>query len=656
MIIKLEKKQIKIISIVIVALILAGVIFVLDDEGFFEDDTSYATFPVMSTINFGIMDDSYEEFEELQKTMSSKDARQQLLTTLNSETGGVESAELGVDGYTIFVTFSDGILAAIDTFDLDEPIDMPLLDETKTSEPVGGASFISSIKEENPPVGNLVVVGPVEKTTCKTKKMLVLGPCYFEFPKKPTDDTIQYFKDHGWSDEDITIKLVTEEPDLEGSDCFDISPSDYFNLEDYGIILFTGHGTIKARNNFNEDNLYLQFCYVTNESFIANKLLKQWMDNEQLIVFKKYLVGAEGSSYFIYSTAIRADLLRKMMNGHKLPSSYCSFATCYGTYFKDIYLDSGAKVFLSWDNSVDGEYADENMLNMARQMLEDTKCVYDAYTDQSVIKSYTTSDPDHPERGIVPAYTRHPKIYTKVVFYMHPDPTVDDTASNYYMPAWMDLTINEIPDSASFIRTSIYDGANLLVEVEQDITLGTETFTIDYVGEDVFTPTGEVSVKVDAFGSSGNSLATGEETISLVAGENLVIVSLSNEDTEYYWVLCGDAEGTKNITVYNSAFGAGHSHVGLILYINDDYTFYAWNNFNKYPFKANPGDELRIQYNLGYRAEGISWYFESIWLHHRDSDYKMKLSNGASGNYFGSDPYQSETVPVYNQTITVPEI
>ncbi|MBU1940234.1 MAG: hypothetical protein KKC68_00515 [Candidatus Thermoplasmatota archaeon] len=114
----LKKQQMMVVGVIVIVLLSVVVILVLDNEGFFGDEY-YASYPVMSRGDFEILDTAYVDFEDLKQTMSAVDARQQLLFSLN-ETAGVVKTELGVDGYTIFITYADGGFAAVDTFDLDE--------------------------------------------------------------------------------------------------------------------------------------------------------------------------------------------------------------------------------------------------------------------------------------------------------------------------------------------------------------------------------------------------------------------------------------------------------------------------------------------------------------------------------------------------------
>ncbi len=73
-----------------------------------------------------------------------------------------------------------------------------------------------------------------------------------------------------------------------------IIPEDYFNLEDYGIILFDGHGS--DDKNHDEDNLYLQFCFVSNKTLQENATLKKTLTelyHEDKIVTSKSVYGFE---------------------------------------------------------------------------------------------------------------------------------------------------------------------------------------------------------------------------------------------------------------------------------------------------------------------------------------------------------------------------
>jgi len=70
---------------------------------------------------------------------------------------------------------------------------------------------------------------------------------------------------------------------------------------------------------------------------------------------------------------------------------------------------------------------------------------------------------------------------------------------------------------------------------------------------------------------------------------------------------------------------------------------------------ANPGDELNLQFLSNTLFNGTSWYFNEVWLHHVDNDYKMKLSGGESGKYYGEKTYSGKII-VFIETYIITDI
>jgi len=79
-----------------------------------------------------------------------------------------------------------------------------------------------------------------------------------------------------------------------------------------------------------------------------------------------------------------------------------------------------------------------------------------------------------------------------------------------------------------------------------------------------FPPNEGYTIKAIALDSSKEEIVSDDKIISLVAGENLVSISLSSEDTDLYWVICGNAEGTENIIEPDEVY----DHGSFLLYIN----------------------------------------------------------------------------------------
>jgi hypothetical protein len=660
MIKKDERAVLKDIMIVIVMItigLLSGCTSPTDNT----QSNAMVSYPVLSITDGSILEAAYNDYQTFKQTISFKEARIQLLDTLNNHTEGVDTAELGVDGYTIFVTYTDGDYAAVDTFEYtEEPSDNTEFSVLEPSwfspaypshEPegirfdsyppeIGSSSANGYMRKNTPTEYNIIVVGSQEKTTCESKKVLVLGPCYWQFPKEPTDDCIALFKQYGWPEEDITVKLVTMSPYQNNTDCLKLVPDDYFKLDDYGIILFPGHGAISAKDNFEETNVYMQFCFFNNASFVNTPILKEWQKDKKLLVFDRYRTKIDGVPQFVYMTGIRTDLLRQKITG-TLPSSYLCFATCYGEYLGKVFLDKGGKVFLSWNKSVRAVYADGNMRNMLQVMLENESSVYTAYENPAIVKAYSEHDPWHPMRGmqspVIDEDLPEPPLVYDVQFHILPDPQKDSIARLFYLPTWMNLELTGIPAGTSYIRVSVYDSRKmLLVTGEQSVGAAQSTLEMKYVGNSCFPPTEELTIEVQAFDGFGEELSSRQTMMTLNAGENTISITFGID----VWTLSGSAEDPK----------APIDSVEEVVRLNGESVF----EFEGYypSFRANPGDSLRIFYmtTLYY---GSCNHMGPIWLHCISNGYKKQITD-----YQDFGCYYEETIQVgvflYDQTFLIP--
>jgi hypothetical protein len=477
------------------------------------------SYPVLSSTNHAILNNAYEDYEALKQNQSYKEARAQLLEKLNNETG-VEKAELGLDNYTIFVTCSDGDFTAVDTFELDEEPSQGIGfspytyggasdDDYLTEHTITFDGVSQEVSEYNHPYQlskisyDIIIEGPGDRIAPESKKILVLGPCYWEFNKEPIDQCIQQFKGHGWTDDDITVKLIKDAPWESNNDCLTLTPEDYFNLEDYGIILFTGHGGVKVYKNFDETNLYLQFCYLDNASFAHNPQLQVWKNQSKLLIERTYKCDDGGITKFIYSVGIRADLLREMIS--TLPSSYLYFSTCYGGYFNKVFIDHGAKIFLGWDDKVDATISDTDMCNLATLLLEKNYCVYNAYSDSSITKK-EWHDAD-------------------LSFY----PSIEEKQNAYffYYPSWIDLTVTGITEGTDYLKTTVQNDLGVrAADVEDQVGYGASQIQCEELKK-IITPSDQkVIIEVTAYDSGGQEITSAQTNTTLETGENIMQIAL----------------------------------------------------------------------------------------------------------------------------------
>jgi len=615
-----------------------------NNDGNFSDNT-----PIISDNDLAVLRSAYNEYDMLRQSTSAKNARQQLIQKINTEYEGVENAHLGIDNYSIFIKYSAGGGAIVDTYESEESTNGTSgagfmaaggnsYDDylSKNTLCFGGVSeqpmesgYTSGVGETFESTHQLSFDAIQEKITPNKKKMLILSPSYYDsnFPTKPWNDTIDWFKAYGWTDDDIVIKVVDRDPATGVVRGGNILPEDYFSLDEYGIILFAGHGS--ADKNFNEDNLYLQFCFFSNKTLQENSAIKQELTelyHENKIFFADEEKGFDGATpVYWLQTFIRADLLRENIDT-TLPGSYIYLNTCYGGYFNRIFLDKGAKIFLGYEQEVHYSVSYGNMLAMNTLLLEKGYSVHTAFLDD-MIKSTSIYDPD-------PVY-----------LHVYPNPNSDPTADNFYFPAWFDkITINGIPDEAYYIGVTLISGAGKISASKSYSVYSSNTLTIEDLADVFFIPGGTPTIQVKALDSSGKELASEMSTIEVSAGANLADITL----TGHAWRLTGENFGE----VIFMSIGCS-----LDIYINNKLIITLQSNDVMYlgpKLYAEPGDTLRLVCHCDWN---MSWYhyhlyLHELWLHQYDQKSKIQLTD-----YLGFG-YNDDTIPnlaiPFDQTFTFP--
>ena len=337
---------------------------------------------MLSEADKATLDTAVEEYLTLRDTMSPSEVRAALVEKLNTEYEGIESAELGADGYTIFIEFTDDDFAGISTFEESElSPELPGSHHSFKYEetPRAADHSIDTLQRQFIYQRVMASDGEEEKIIPQSNKVLILNPLrpdesYVEgFPEV----FVNYLKEYGWTDDDIVVK----------SPRTNITPGDYSNLGEYGIILYFGHGGYwkNVKNETNDRSVgdilvtafYIQCCMADETLFQNNAQYGEWKKEKKLIVIKRLSQG--------YDLGMRVDLLKELMG--VLPSSYVHLSTCYGYNASSVFYGDGAKVFLSWDKSPSGVIADGDQLGMLQLMLGNNASAYEAYLDDTIVKS-----------------------------------------------------------------------------------------------------------------------------------------------------------------------------------------------------------------------------------------------------------------------------
>ncbi len=652
-------------SIIKVGLNLLAAISVIASIGCSSKSTTTLNVRAFSAVDSQILKSANIDYESLKANSSPEAARQELVRILNTEKG-VTRAYLGADGTSVFFKLEDGYLGIVDTYD---PAETPqktttyLPNDDRSVEHDVNVTKLSFSSNDPRTVDNLVYVTnsrpdryqpPVSLTDAQiankaptvvsaSKRVLVLQPiCPGEKAYTPVaSDLPAFFKANGWKDDDIDLRLNTEEINedsspssykSDGSGLLVVKPEDYFGLNKYGVILFFGHGATGAEVG-DPQQYYLEFANITSQELKVNTQLRTWALNNQLAVgFLARSPNAKPDDFAsdIYRLFIRSDLLAEKMG--KLPQSYVQLASCHGSGFRDTFISNGATDFMSWDSRVDPGVADDNVKNMVKLMLAG-KSASDSYNDTSVIKI----DNDREHWG------------AEFVANMN-------SGSSYYLPAWINLKVPALPAGTSRLKVEIMDTAkNSYVTEDKAITPGQTSLEISEFGGNCFPP-GPCSVSIKALDGKGSTLLSNTSEFDLHVGANNLTVGSS----KYQYAISGSQ---------NTQTGFSFSTQGvtaLQITLNGQYLGGANGNWTGVlEFDAQPGDVLgiRIAGTTGeYASPGIfSTSLSPLWLTSWAIGDQVKITDGGSfSQYFnGAETVVLDvkfTIPGKRPTTTQPPI
>ena len=531
------------------------------------------TTPIFSEIDGQILTQAYTDYDNLRKTLSPDEAREQLIQNLSSQKE-VKEVHLGDDGYGIFISYEDGDRAIVDTYDLAE---MPELTEQSSVLPegnpasnllVGDLTKYSSLTaqqvifkyqafQENSSfeeqVSGVSYAAAQDKICPTSKKVLILapiGPEQYDTPEGtigrkvttvPTE-CANYLKAHGWTDSDITLKINTSWG-TPGN--MAVQPDDYMHISNYGLFLFFGHGYTDSywstNANSTEDDIYLQFCCLFQETIEKNPQYLEWKKEHKIVVSRELSTSKE--TWF--SFFIRGDLLKQLLG--ELPSTYVQCATCYGSYLNTVFTDKGAKLFASWNYPIDYMQADSNQKNMLSLMIKNKLSAYDAFLDSTIRKmlfgkpvylNEWWDDDDNLLPGATPYKYSHDTFFT-----LFPS---DEAASSFYLPGWINLTVTGIPDGTTMITASILDENGKAIVDEngievvqaQDVSTGQTEVKVELMSNSCFPP-GQYKIKITAYDlqQSNSHVIINEHDATILCGANNVTFKMEKVVTPFkVWV------------------------------------------------------------------------------------------------------------------------
>ncbi len=337
-------------------------------------------------------------------------ARADLVAAL-AASEGVTQAKLFEDGYSVFAKFGDGAMAVMSTLDLKAMNNgVNNLHYGAVAKAPAGVTVSAAIPAAN---GNGAAKAQA-KTSSEahaptTRKVLILDPAFPDAPGSlaAINAVTGSLKQRGWTDADIVIKTRST------SKSTDITPDDFLNLKNYGLVVIFAHALYGAPEG--DGSFYIQCCSAVDYHGVASEdRIVQW--NTWIAEGKLLLCGSESGDASYY---MRSDLLPTMAG--PLPDSLVYLVCPYGWKANQVFENKGCGAFFGWDNLMKWADAYSSFTALLQKMATANPAVADGAAYGSGDIGKTSENPE----GTVAALQ-----------------SLGGTSSKLYLPAWATVTVD----------------------------------------------------------------------------------------------------------------------------------------------------------------------------------------------------------------------
>lgn len=314
----------------------------------------------------GVNNDINQEFTEIKKSKSGKQAAEALATYVAGKQE-IESSGVSEDGYGIWWKFKEsGILSAMENSpegtrgEEEEKQETPISNQEETGEVQGAADVVSSTVKFSSSAMTAVVAAEEKELEVKNTKAIYLGPYLHDFAN--SDD---YYV--GWK----TIK-ETKCPTCETTEIKDakVTVEDFKTLSNYGLIVVVSHGDSLFKGAFGSNQG--QVVTYTYQEIGAADYLTYLPD----LLLNRLAIGVNGKLIILPSFI-------KAYNG-TFPNSLVYMGTCRSTYnftMASAYLSKGAKGYFGFSEYVDSQYATDVFGVAIKDFLTSDKKASEAFSN-----------------------------------------------------------------------------------------------------------------------------------------------------------------------------------------------------------------------------------------------------------------------------------
>ncbi len=443
-----------------------------------------------------------DRFLSLARDMSGPEAAAALLAELEGGFAGVAAASLSADGCTIFVEFSDGAVALLNTNQaVFGPSEAPPVNEKPAVAAMGAPTARKAVRGATA----RMLPGSFEcpnRDTPATRAVLIINAAAVSHPS--TDGYVEQIRNslitQGWSPAEI------DERSRAGTGNRTFAPTSLLEAEGYGMVFVIAHGCV-ADSGGGVQHSFIQCCRpgrlldVISAGMAAEMIGER--DSGRLI---RCDTAAEHGG-FVEDIYIRDDCLIQRMK--VTPGALVYFVAPHSWSVAEGLPAQGAGATLGWDGAFAGEDGQRAVLGMISRMTADNTWTTDsqAYANLMLSGLGLSEDPvGHATQA-----------------------RIAGTEGDFYLPAWAAFTVDpvEVPDDA--------------VQVEVDVAYAdcpefdlSFSMTVSDVVETLRMPAGEATIAVRALNVSNEVVGTGLHKVLLNGGRNDITLTTCKATVRLY--------------------------------------------------------------------------------------------------------------------------
>ncbi len=443
-----------------------------------------------------------DRFMSLAQEMAGPQAASALLAELEGGVAGVAAASLGPDGCTIFVEFSDGAVALLNT---NQAVFGPSQPAAVNEKSVLAAKEAPTTRKTLHGVTARMLPGAFEcpnRDTPTNRAVLIINTAAVSHPS--TNDYVEQIRNslitQGWSPDEI------QERSRAGTGDRTFAPTSLIEAEGYGMVFVIAHGCV-ADPGGGAPHRFIQCCRPGRLLDMISAGMAAEMMNERDTGRLIRCDTATEDGGFVEDIYIRDDCLIQRMK--VTPGALVYFVAPHSWSVAEGLPARGAGATLGWDGAFAGEDGQRAVLGMISRMTADNTWTTDTEAYANLMLSGLGLSED-----LIGNATQA---------------RIAGTGSDFYLPSWGAFTVDpaEVPDDTVHVAVDVTYAD--CPEFELNFSM-----TVSDVVETLRMPAGQATVAVRALNVSDEVVGTGLYTVPLNGGRNDITLATCKATVRLY--------------------------------------------------------------------------------------------------------------------------